>query len=216
MVHHQIKKYLGPKLPVGPNVAIKPKLPTSHKPGPPRPTPSQPTLRPTPKAVAQATPCRQPDPPLFNLTTGAYAALNSSQGNLTQSCWLCLSASPPYYEGTASRGSPRMVNSSSCDWSGGHKLTLPEVSGKGLRIGSPPAEVSKTLREQAITLNTSASQYWAPDPGTWWACSTGLTPCISTSIFNQSRDYCIMVHLYPRVLYHEADTFEELVESRTT
>uniref|UniRef100_A0A8C6A7E6 Envelope glycoprotein n=1 Tax=Marmota marmota marmota TaxID=9994 RepID=A0A8C6A7E6_MARMA len=42
---------------------------------------------------------------LIDLVEGGYQALNSTQPNLTESCWICLQASPPYYEGVAINGS---------------------------------------------------------------------------------------------------------------
>lgn len=41
---------------------------------------------------------------LFNLIQGAYSALNTTQPNMTEDCWLCLVANPPYYEGIAILG----------------------------------------------------------------------------------------------------------------
>uniref|UniRef100_A0A8D2D053 Envelope protein n=1 Tax=Sciurus vulgaris TaxID=55149 RepID=A0A8D2D053_SCIVU len=41
---------------------------------------------------------------LLNLIQGAFKALNASNPNLTESCWLCLVSSPPYYEGIAFSG----------------------------------------------------------------------------------------------------------------
>lgn len=63
-------------------------------------------------------------------------------------------------------------------------------------------------------LNSSLSEYWAPQEGAWWACNTGITPCISVSVFNQGKNYCIMAHLLPRILYHEANSFEDAIENK--
>ena len=41
---------------------------------------------------------------LFNLVQGVFSLLNSTDPSLTQSCWLCLTAGSPYYEGKASSG----------------------------------------------------------------------------------------------------------------
>lgn len=35
---------------------------------------------------------------LFNLIMGAFSLLSSTDHSLKQSCWLCLSTGPPYYE----------------------------------------------------------------------------------------------------------------------
>lgn len=39
----------------------------------------------------------------------------------------------------------------------------------------------------------------------------GLTPCLSTSVFNKQKHYYVMIYLYPRVLYHEDQIFENQV-----
>lgn len=108
---------------VGPNPEIKPRpVETAPRPktkAPPSQGP-QPELSPLPMTSAlQPKPLDTGNaPPLFKLIEGAYAALNYTQGGV-QSCWLCLSAAPPYYEGIAFNGSLRPVNSTSCDWGGG-------------------------------------------------------------------------------------------------
>lgn len=40
---------------------------------------------------------------------------------------------------------------------------------------------------------TRSTYYLSPGPNRWWACSTRLTPCVSTSVFNDTRDYYILV-----------------------
>ena len=36
-----------------------------------------------------------------------------------------------------------------------------------------------------------------------WVCShAGLTPCLHVSVFNQNREFCILVAVVPKILYH--------------
>ncbi|XP_027241441.2 MLV-related proviral Env polyprotein-like [Cricetulus griseus] len=49
----------------------------------------------------------------------------------------------------------------------------------------------------------------------WWACGTGLTPCLHTSLFNSTRDFCILVQLVPRVIYHDDSSFIDEFDHRT-
>lgn len=206
---------------VGPNLAIRPVQPSrSHQSVRIRATP--PPVTTTPENASQAQSSKAPaltEPsgrfPLFNLISGAYAALNTTQDGLTQSCWLCLSAAPPYYEGIAVNGTYNLTNhSSACNWGSTHQLTLPEVSGRGLCLGNPPPS-HQQLCARAVPIN-SINKYLASDAGTWWACDTGLTPCVSTAIFNNSHHFCVMVRLFPRVLYHGADSFEDRAEGQVT
>lgn len=58
---------------------------------------------------------------LFNLIVGAFSLLNNTDPNMTQSCWLCLSAGPPYYEGIAvSGGFNNTTSQDGCAWGTSH------------------------------------------------------------------------------------------------
>ncbi|KAG3275190.1 hypothetical protein H1C71_020740 [Ictidomys tridecemlineatus] len=58
--------------------------------------------------------------------------------------------------------------------------------------------------------------FLVPEKGTWWACDSGLTPCISVQVFDSSANYCVMVQILPRVLFHDAESFEGLVGGQIT
>lgn len=151
---------------------------------------------------------------LFNLIRGAFYALNSSDPEATMNCWLCLSSSPPYYEGIAYNGNlNRTSNHASCSWGSGQKLTLTEVTvsggGPGLCIGTPPPSHRHLCNQTQSVSRTDTSHYLVPSPDGWWACNTGLTPCVSTNVFDSSRDFCVMVQLLPRVYYHPSSYLEE-------
>lgn len=42
---------------------------------------------------------------------------------------------------------------------------------------------------------------------TYLACSTGLTTYVITSQFLKTKDYCVLVQLFPRLSIHEPETF---------
>ena len=194
--------------PVGPNKILvdqgRPEVQGSQ----PIPTTLTPSL--TPRSMDKRANTGQR---LLNLIEGGFDALNRSQPNLTDSCWICLSSGPPYYEGVAANGTYHENKSSAlCDWGRSHMLTLPEVTGQGVCIGTPRGtDKSRCLRIDAVAPNHS---YLIPVEGTRWACYTGLTPCISTQVFNNTGDFCILVRIFPRLLYHGEADFEEAIAKR--
>lgn len=102
---------------VGPNKV----LPEQGLPAPVPPPKVEPSLKtnPTPTSSPSLLPTSHVtafNPPstgqrLLDLVQGAFLALNRISPNVTESCWLCLAASPPYYEGTATLGSFKITTS---------------------------------------------------------------------------------------------------------
>ena len=144
---------------------------------------------------------------LFSLIQGAFSVLNVTNPEATESCWLCLAMAPPYYEGIAVLGQIIYTSDhTQCRWGTQSKLTLTEVSGSGICLGRVPP-THQHLCNQTLPVNTAQdTQYLLPSNDSWWACSTGLSPCVSTSVFNQSKDFCVMVQLVPRIYYHPEET----------
>lgn len=103
--------------------------------------------------------------------------------------------------------------SASCATLPSHKLSLSEVSGQGLCIGAiPPTHQVLCNTTKGIP---TGSYYLAVPAGTYWACNTGLTPCISVTILNQSSDYCVLVEIWPKVTYHEPEYIYSHFERQT-
>lgn len=46
-----------------------------------------------------------------------------------------------------------------------------------------------------------------PPEGTYWACNTGLTPCVFANSFKISEDFCVLIQLWPTVKYYSDDVF---------
>uniref|UniRef100_A0A8I5N5K0 Envelope glycoprotein n=1 Tax=Papio anubis TaxID=9555 RepID=A0A8I5N5K0_PAPAN len=208
--------------PVTPPVAVGPNQVISEvKPPQPRaPTATPPPLRSTsprhPPSLLKDTrlpPAPELDNRLFNLVNGAYLALNQTRPESTSSCWLCLATGPPYYEGIASANNfTNSTNPTECAWEQHKKLTLAEVSGSGTCVGQVPTSHQHLCN---VTLTVpSTNHYLVPSGADWWACNTGLTPCVSTAVFNSSTDYCVLVQLVPRVYYHTGDSFELQYEQK--
>ena len=209
-----------PTVPVGPTATVlaeqgPPKAPCLRALPLPSPPPITETLVPTAMPPSRTAP---PAPTtggrLFNLIQGAFTALKVTNPDATTSCWLCLAMGPPYYEGTAIPGTPTStMDHNQCPWGTKSKLTLTEVSGSGLCIGRVPP-THQHLCNISMTLNTSeADQYLLPSNNSWWACSTGLTPCVSTSVFNQSKDFCVRIQLVPRAYYHSEEVVIEAYDT---
>ena len=87
------------------------------------------------------------------------------------------------------------------------KLTLVAVSGSGLCLGQVPHGRRHLCNQTQHIQFSNSGQYLVPPLDTVWACNTGLTPCVSTSVFNTSKDYCILVQLVPRLLHHDDSSF---------
>lgn len=175
------------------------------------------TQPPTPQVPLTITPEIPSRQRMFNLVRGAFYALNRTDPSATEDCWLCLSSGPPYYEGIAFNGDFNRTSShTSCSWGTGQKLTLTEVSARnpGLCIGTPPSTHKHLCGQIQSVSRTEANYYLVPSPVGWWACNTGLTPCVSTKVFNSSHDFCVMIQLLPRVYYHPASSLEESYAGR--
>lgn len=78
------------------------------------------------------------------MTNTTYQALNHTNPNETEACWLCYSIQPPFYESVAIMGNYNTANNSdTCRW--GQKrpgLTLPVLTGNGTCIGKAPEKYS--------------------------------------------------------------------------
>ncbi|XP_062047791.1 MLV-related proviral Env polyprotein-like [Lepus europaeus] len=142
---------------------------------------------------------------LLSLIHGAYQALNNSDSDRTQDCWMCLASPPPYYEGVAVIGNwtNHTTVPPQCSNLPSHRLTLTEVSGRGLCVGSVPLQY-QGLCNKTMTLKPGAYYLTGPD-GVYWACNTGLTPCLAGQAHNQTHEWCIMVEVWPRVTIHNSE-----------
>nr|AAG39910.1 envelope protein [Murine leukemia virus] len=198
---------LGPRVPIGPNPVLADQL-SFPLPNPlPKPAKSPPVSNSTPTMISPSPTPTQPPPAgtgdrLLNLVQGAYQALNLTNPDKTQECWLCLVSGPPYYEGVAVLGTYSNHTSAptNCSVASQHKLTLSEVTGRGLCIGTVP-KTHQALCNTTLKAN-KGSYYLVAPAGTMWACNTGLTPCLSATVLNRTTDYCVLVELWPRVTYH--------------
>ncbi|XP_040592592.1 MLV-related proviral Env polyprotein-like, partial [Mesocricetus auratus] len=206
---------------IGPNSVLldQPDRPSQNLPRPkPNPLPSVTTL-PT-HATGHSNATLPPRPKfssasrLLNLIRGAHQALNETHPDKVEDCWLCLTAAPPYYEGLALDSDLISYTSppSRCSETLNHKLTLPQVTGRGLCLGNVPRS-SQKLCNHTVSVPPSNSYLTSPN-GTYWACNTGLTPCVSVLVLNITADYCVLVQLWPHITYHSSETVLGYFENR--
>ena len=145
--------------------------------------------------------------PLWDLAKAAFKALNHSNPRATQSCWLCYTLYPPFYEAIGLEVSCNLSTSSGppqCHWRK-HRvgLTMKEVWGRELCLGKVPLEKTP-LCAQTVNLTELDQIKWiVPEAGGWWECShTRLSPCLYALVFNPNREFCVLVTVMPKILYH--------------
>lgn len=196
---------LGPAQAIGPKPVL---TPSSQRPVWPASSPRLGNTTPVDhtQTVATKTP-PSPREPLLHVMEQAFLLLNNTQPNITEKCRLCYDIMPPYYEGIAFLGEYNVsADYTKCRLGQGGKrqLTLMSVTGTGTCLGQVPASHQYLCNQ---TYSAYSSLYYVPPDNGWWACSTGLTPCVHGQVLNQTNDYCVLVHLMPRILYHDYDEF---------
>lgn len=146
---------------------------------------------------------------------------------MTQDCWFCLNPSPPYYVGIGSNSSlgssPTEIKNLSIEeaqkekahrWGQEPKLTLGDLQGQGLCLSSLSYNLAKspyqdscwrtiTLQDSDYTQDNGSPLFLVAPTGTWFACTTGLTPCINP----HTRDFglCILTHVIPQVYFYSGE-----------
>ncbi|KAM9001353.1 endogenous retrovirus group S71 member 1 Env polyprotein [Sarcophilus harrisii] len=172
--------------------------------------------------------------PLLGTLDSVFAFLNQTSPNLTSSCWLCLSPAPPFFVGlgtTAVLGNTTRsirMQSLSDTYTGpdprcrGNQhqpiLTLEDIEGSATCLASPNFQWSQSpykelcqFRLQVSPAHHSPNWLFAP-VATWFACTAGLTPCISELKFSQSTELCILVRVLPQVFLYSEEGAEEHFE----
>lgn len=104
---------------------------------------------------------------------------------------------------------------SQCPWGENRKLTLAAISGSGLCLGRVPHDRRHLCNQTQHVQPSEGGQYLVVPPP--HRHSMGLqhrSPCVSTSVFNGSKDFCILVQLVPRLLYHDDSSFVDEFDHR--
>ena len=209
-------------IPIGPNAAVidnnqqrKESLPTST---PVLTGPLSDSVLTSSLPTKQTIPVNKPnmnfqyslDKPFFKVLDATFLSLNQSNPNLTNSCWLCYDVNPPFYEGIALNapfyGSSEN-NPTQCKWGTPRRgITLSQVKGRGVCFGN----TSLTSWGSVVCANTvmvNRAYKWAiPSVSGMWVChKSGVTPCVSLKLFDDSADFCVQILIVPKVLYHSEE-----------
>ena len=81
-----------------------------------------------------------------------------------------------------------------------------EVSGQGLCLGTVPRDKTPLCAQTIGNLRLHGKNWIVPEVGGWWICShTGLTSCLNVKVFNQSQEFCVLVAVMPKILYHSEE-----------
>ena len=158
---------------VGPNQAVASRPSPNQFTTPPCPSPhgANVVTSPTPTPSLQLTRTDPPETqePLWALIKESYGALNHSNPNVTQSCWLCYTLHPPYYEAVglnATYNLSTLSNPSQCSW-GDRKvgLTMKEVWGLGTCLGTVPMDKQTLCAQTGNDTNFTNKTYVIPKIG---------------------------------------------------
>ncbi|XP_056371497.1 MLV-related proviral Env polyprotein-like [Oenanthe melanoleuca] len=156
--------------------------------------------------------------PFLSVLNATFLSLNQSNPNLTESCWLCYDARPPFYEGVAldlpfifsKSDNPRQ-----CRWDTPRRgIALSQVTGQGRCFGNAAmAKRTGSVCRNFVKLKRGKFQWAIPAASGMWVCHrAGVTPCVLITKFNHSADFCVQVLIVPRVQYRQDDEVYHLLE----
>ena len=81
-----------------------------------------------------------------------------------------------------------------------------EVWGQGLCLGTVPHDKTPLCARTIGNLHLHGRNWIVPEVGGWWICShTGLNPCLNVEVFNQSQEFCVLVAVMLKILYHSEE-----------
>lgn len=133
--------------------------------------------------------------------------------DLMKDCWMCASARPPFFQAFAMDVSFYYSNNSNvCRWNARSPISMIvlEVAGIGLCLASSKSATQNWTVCNDTLVPDKSHEYIIPPNHGWWACKTGLTPCIFTTMFMNVSDVCVLVQLIPKFTLYPNDDFLEL------
>ena len=83
---------------------------------------------------------------------------------------------------------------------------MEEVWGQGVCLGTVPRDKTSLCAQTIDNISLPGRNWLVPEVGGWWVCShTGLTPCLNMKVFNPSQEFCVLVTVMPKILYHSEE-----------
>ena len=80
---------------------------------------------------------------------------------------------------------------------------MKEVWGSGTCLRTVPMDKQTLCAQTGNNTNFTNKTYVIPEIGEWWVCSqTGLTTCLHLAVFDQSREFCVMVVVVTKMTCH--------------
>ena len=80
---------------------------------------------------------------------------------------------------------------------------MKEVWGSGTCLGTVPTDKQTLCAQTGNDTNFTSKTYVIPEIGGGGYAQTGLTPCLHLAVFDQSREFCVMVVGVPKITYHQ-------------
>jgi hypothetical protein len=162
----------------------------------------QPTMLPVPKLSTELL--------LSILNASVLALIDKKQEDGSpdfEDCWMCFSATPPFYEGIALFNNFTLLNDAEQLLFKAVQITLTKVSGIGNCVVGPhmiPPLQLQNICNDTIVVNNTYKYLLAPN-NTFLACTSGLTQYLVNEYFIKRKDYCVLVQLFPNLWIHDSD-----------
>ena len=93
---------------------------------------------------------------------------------------------------------------------------MEELWGQEVCSGTVPRDKTSLCAQTIGNISLPGKNWLVLEVRGWWVCShTGLTPCLNMKVFNQSQEFCVLVTVMPKILYHSEDPIPILILYRS-
>ncbi|XP_012934307.1 endogenous retrovirus group S71 member 1 Env polyprotein-like [Heterocephalus glaber] len=143
-----------------------------------------------------------PIQPYLKMLDAMFMMLNGSNNNVTNECWMGLNPKPPYYIGIAINGTYTETSQDGCHWKQ-TRLSIGDIHERGSCVKNP--KVTSSYLDSACfyqTASTEPDKYLRAENNSWWACTGGITPCLSVAVLQREPKVCVLVHILPQVFIY--------------